>query len=950
VFAYEQLDPVEVKGKAAPIPIWQPIGRKRLGIEAEVQAPTPFIGRDDDLSLLKQTFQRSLRDRSLQLVTIVGEPGVGKSRLVGEFRNHVDSLSEFYNWRQGRCLSYGEGITFWALGEIVKAQAGILETDSPEVAASKLGDVVPEGNDREWLYQRLLPLVGLAPSSTGEREELFTAWRRFLETLAEDRPSVLVFEDIHWADDALLDFIEYLADWAEGLPILLVALARPELYERRPTWSGGKRNASTINLSPLSEAETASLVSALLDTTLLPAEVQSVLLDRVGGNPLYAEEFVKLLQDRGLLVRRGATFVLAENTDIPFPDTIQALIAARLDTLSLERKALLQDAAVVGKVFWRGALAAMGEVPHQTVTEALHELSRKELVRPARVSSMEGEAEYSFWHILVRDVAYSQIPRSRRADKHRRAAEWVASQAGDRVEDFAEILAYHYTEALDLARAAGRTDDMKTLEDAALRFLILAGDRALGLDTAKAEANFGKALELTPAGHPERPTVLVRWADAIRQAGRHADAKRTLEEAVAALDREGRRVEAARARTLLANVLWFSADGRHKEVITEAVAILESEPPGPDLVDAYAEAARFDALGGRSKEAMVRTERALRLASDLGLPEPAKPLGYRGLARFGLGDAAGIEDLRKALSLALDRGQGLEAAILYNNLSVDELLMEGPAAAMVTTRASIEFCERRGITQPLRFNAANELDLRFQIGAWEGLLESTEELVRTLEAAGMTTTVITLRELQSRVLVYTGRVKEALPVAEWALDAATKADTTENKVVTHTSAALAYMASGDAARALRVLREIDEVPETRHVANYADSVPTMVRAAVSAGDVSLAERLSSGLEASHRYAENSLVAAGAVMAEARSELEEATRLYADAAERWKGFGHVPEQALALLGEGRCLFALGRSSEAVAPLREAREIFARLGAKPLLAETDTLLEQSTALSS
>ncbi|HEX2090121.1 MAG TPA: adenylate/guanylate cyclase domain-containing protein [Actinomycetota bacterium] len=950
VFAYEPLQPAEVKGKAAPISVWRAIARKRLGVEAEIQAPTPFIGRDDDLSLMKQTFHRTLRERSLQLVTILGEPGVGKSRLVAEFRKYVDDLPDFYNWRQGRCLSYGEGITFWALGEIVKAQAGILETDGADVAASKLNTVIPEGKEREWLYQRLLPLVGLEPSSIGEREELFTAWRLFLESLAEERPSVLVFEDIHWADDALLDFIEYLADWAEGLPIVLLALARPELFERRAGWAGGKRNATSINLSPLSQTETASLVSALLDSAVLPVEIQSLILERVGGNPLYAEEFVRLLKDRGLLVRRGATYGLEEAAEVPFPETIQALIAARLDTLSSERKALLQDAAVIGKVFWSGALSEMSDLAPRDVTEALHELSRKELVRPARVSSMEGEAEYSFWHILVRDVAYAQIPRTRRAEKHRRAASWIESQAGERVEDYAEILAYHYTEALDLARAAGAADEVQTLEDAALRFLLLAGDRALGLDTAKAEAHFTRALDLAPEGHPERAGVLVRWADSARQRGRHDEAGRALEDAVAFFKAKERHVDAARAMTLLANVLWFRGDARNREVVADAVGLLESEPPGPELVEAYAEAGRLENLGGDLRQGMSWSERALALASEIGLPEPAKALGYRGMARFFLGDRSGLEDVRKALSLAVDQGRGLDAAILYNNLAVIQQTVDGAGAALETIRAGIDFCERRGITQPLRWAITGEMDLMFQLGLWEGIFESAEDLAPKLEATGSVATLVLVRELQARVLLYRGRAQDALPLIESAADALRGSGLSEAFILTRASAAAARLAAGNREGAIALLSETEETPNVREVNSYVDALPTMVRTAVTAGDLVLAERLASGLAPRYPIEDHALLATRAVLAEARGETEESASLYAEAADRWKGFGYVTEHALALLGRGRCLVALGRVTEAREPLREARDIWARLDAKPALAETDLLLEQAIALTS
>jgi class 3 adenylate cyclase len=487
VFEYEELEPAALKGKAEVVRVFHAKApRARFGTDLTRTHDSPFVGREIDLVLLKGVFEKAVAAQSVQLVTVVGEPGLGKSRLVAELFAYIDARPELVRWRQGRSLPYGEGITFWALGEIVKAHAGILESDPPDIASAKLDVVLPEGEEREWFRQRLLPLLGIEASSSAEREELFTAWRRFLESVAEQDPTVLVFEDLHWADEAMLAFLEHLADLAEGVPLLLVGTARPELYERHPDYAAGMRNVNTINLAPLSQEETARLVSALLDSTVLPAELQQPILERAGGNPLYAEEFVRLLKDRDLLERVGSSWQLKAGAEVPFPDSVQALIAARLDTLEPDAKSLLADAAVIGKVFWAGAVSAMGERDPQTVISTLRELSRKELVRPARQSSMAGEAEYAFWHILARDVAYNQLPRASRAARYVAAAGWIESKAPERVEDLADVLAYHYSTALDLARAAGQAEQAAELEAPALRFLGLAGERALGLDTAAA--------------------------------------------------------------------------------------------------------------------------------------------------------------------------------------------------------------------------------------------------------------------------------------------------------------------------------------------------------------------------------------------------------------------------------------------------------------------------------
>jgi predicted ATPase len=448
-----------------------------------------------------------VQESTVQLVVVAGEPGVGKSRLVAELGSFVDSWPEPVRWRQGRCLPYGDGITFWALGEIVKAEAGILETDSPEAAAAKIDAVIPEdAPDAPWLRVRLRPLAGL-PAPEATREENFAAWRAFVELLAETRPSVLVFEDLHWAEEALLGFVEQLAEYAEGVPLLLVGTARPELFERAAGWAASARNMAKVNLRALTAAETARLISNLLGTVVLPAEVQQAIMDRAGGNPLYAEEFVRLLKDQEIMQRAGAGWRIDTDAEIALPPTVHGLIAARLDTLSPARKRMLQDAAVVGKVFWAGAVAEMGNQDQDEVRAVLHELARKELVRPVRHSSMAGQAEYSFAHALIRDVCYAQIPRSERAQRHCRAAAWIERMAGERTGDHAEILAAHYTTALELAQAA-KDPLAGELAISTARYLMLAGDRAMGIDMEAAERHYAKAFAMTGPDHPGRAELL----------------------------------------------------------------------------------------------------------------------------------------------------------------------------------------------------------------------------------------------------------------------------------------------------------------------------------------------------------------------------------------------------------------------------------------------------------
>jgi class 3 adenylate cyclase/tetratricopeptide (TPR) repeat protein len=932
VFEWEPLKRVAVKGKAEPLGLWRPLrARARFGSDVTRSHATPLIGRELEKSLLVGTFERAAQQRSCQLVTIVGEPGVGKSRLCAELFGYVEERPGLVRWRQGRCLPYGDGISFWALGEIVKAECGILESDTPAQAAAKLERALAEDDpERTWLLARLAPLVG-APAEPAGQEESFAAWRRFCEGLAAERTTVLVYEDLHWADPALLAFLEHLADWAEGVPLLLLCTARPELYERHPTFGANARNAQRINLAPLSDAETARLVSALLERAVLPAETQRALLERAGGNPLYAEEFVRLLADRGEL-----------GDGLDAPDSVHALIAARLDTLPAERKSLLQDASVLGKVFWAGALAAMGGRDRHEVELALHELARKELVRPARTSSMEGEHEYGFWHVLVRDVCYGQIPRAARAARHRSAAAWIEQKADERVDDLADVLAHHYEAALELNRAAGVDEQADELRAQAVRYLTLAGERALALDVNKAERHLARARELAPDGDPGGASLLERWAQAVQQQGRLQDAREAFEQAVALYRDQGDPVGAGRVLTRLSNVVHRLGGREAEELIAEAVEVLEAQRAGPELVAAYSYAAGRRMFTYDYAEAVAGADRALVLAAETGVPEPALALHVRGLCRCALGDADGLGDVRDALRLALEQGLGRETAVIHGNLAATSSLYEGPRAALDGTREALAFCERRGIAEIVLQISSGIPTLLVDLGQAEQALAEAGSVADRIEAGG-DMSWLAPRALQLRLLAETGAHERASD-PEPLLAAAREIGLPEFLEVVCAAAANLRLAQGHRDEAQALLRELAETAAERPIAEY--HLPDLLRTALGLGDTALARRLMDGAEPRTPAAAHSLASAQAQLTEAAGELAAAAELYEQAASRWREFGSVPERAYALLGEGRCLAALGKR-EAEEPLSEARELFASMGYKPALAETDALLGESEA---
>ncbi len=947
VFDYEELEPATLKGKSEPVRVFHAkASRSRYGADLTRTFETPLIGREIDLALLKGIFDKSVAAEGVQLVTVLGEPGIGKSRLAAELYAYVDARPDLTTWRQGRCLPYGEGITFWALGEIVKAHAGILESDAADVVIAKLETVLPEGDERPWFRQRLLPLLGIEATSPAEREELFTAWRRFLEFIAEQYPTVLVFEDLHWADDAMLAFLEHLADRAEGVPMLVVATARPELHEQHPDFTNGLLNANTIQLAPLSEAETARLLSALLESTSIHAELQRPILERVGGNPLYAEESVRWLKDKDLLVKEGSSWELREGADIPFPDSVQALIAARLDTLEPDTKSMLADAAVLGKVFWAGAIAQMGDRQLPDVMETLRELSRKELVRPARRSSIEGEAEYSFWHVLARDVTYTQLPRASRASRHVAAARWIEHRAPERVEDLADVLAYHYATALELARAGGQTTQASELEAPALRFLSLAGERALGLDTPAALSNLGRALALAPEGHAERPQALVRFGEAAHQAGRFAEASAALEEAIALFRAVGDLPGAARTMLALGIALRQPGDQRQWSLPAEARELLEPLGPSADLVAALTEVAANEALLGRSEVALRIADQALGLAEELGFSRPARALGYRALARTNMGDTGGLEDFREAIVLAIEAGQGREVALLHNNMGALLAVVEGPAACLEEYRDGIAFAGARGLTEMHDGMMAGSVDVLVDAGELDEAIALAEEIDGHLEAAGDVFNLADSRSGWTRAVTLRGQAAQRAGVLDWLESAAVEMRTTDVIASGFGAASMARAALGQDEAASRLLLELDQFAGIRESGNYFTYLPGLVRTALGLGRMALAEQLLSGYAPGYPYAEHAVVAANAALTEARGDLQAAADAYADAADRLERFGVVPEQGFALLGQGRCLLGLSRPIEAAPVLQRAREIFERLQAAPAIAETDALLQQTT----
>ena len=620
---YRAAGPVAAKGKKEPVRVWEPVhARARLGVDVAHEARASLVGRDRELGVLTDALARVRAERSPQLVTLVGVPGIGKSRLLYELRQIADVEAELISWRQGRSLPYGEGVSFWALAEIVKAQAGILETDITGEAQAKLAemtaDVMGGTDEANWGARHLGARAGLGEgdggSAGGGRSEVFAAWRQFFEALAEARPLVLVFEDLHWADEGLLDFVDYLAGWAGQVPLLVVCTARPELLARRPGWGGGKPNALTLSLARLSDDDTARLIGLLSGRAVIEAGQQAALLAHAGGNPLFAEQYVQMLAEQAA----------RDQGDLPVPESVQAIIGARLDLLAPAEKRLLHNAAVIGKVFWPGAVAALGGIPgggvpgEVALEEWLHGLEVKQFIRRERASSVGGQTQYAFTHVLVRDVAYGQIPRAARAGKHVAAAGWIESLA--RPEDRAEMLAHHYLSALELARAAGQ--DIANLASAARAALQVAGDRAVALNAfAPAAGYYRAALALWPQDARRERAGLLRLLGTVRfEAGDLSGGQAVLAEGAEVAAATGLPAVGARIRVLLAEI--NAQQGRSlAETLLEceaATADLESEGDREGLAEAWLLAGKLHFWLGDWPADQQALERALDYARQSG--------------------------------------------------------------------------------------------------------------------------------------------------------------------------------------------------------------------------------------------------------------------------------------------------------------------------------------------
>jgi len=731
--AYEPAGEHELKGKAEPISLFRAlrVTSVRGGARSSSELEPPFVGRARELRLVKEHFHGSAEERKAHLVSVVGIAGIGKSRLAWEFEKYLDGVADEVLWHRGRCLAYGDGVAYWALAEMVRMRALIAEEDAPEEALAKLHAMleqrVEDASERSWLEPRLAHLLGLAEHATGDRQDLFSAWRLFFERLAERSPVLLVFEDLQWADSALLDFVEHLLEWSRAHPLFVLALARPELSDRRTSFGAAGRNATTLSLEPLAPAAMEELLDGFAPG--LPDDLRARILERAEGVPLYAVETVRMLLDRGLLAREGDVYRPTGPIEaLEVPETLHALVAARLDGLEPEERRLLQDAAVLGKSFTKAGLAALSGLDAPQLEQILASLVRKEVLSVQADPRSPERGQYAFLQDLLKQIAYETLAKADRKARHLAAAEYLEQATGQAEQEAVEVVAAHY---LDAYEAAPEAPDAAAIRRKAAERLALAGDRAASLAAPEeAQRYFEKAAALAeePLWQAE---LLERAGRAAQEGGRYPEALALYERAIEHYRSEGDARRVAHVTGAMGIAMGFAGDlTGGADRMEEAFAALADDEPGVELAELAEALARHRFFLADYEAASERVERALEIAEALVLPNVlVHALNTKHLVLTGEGryeEALGLLEHAIELGRTHELSEPLERA-LYN-LSYQFAARDRFADSAAADFEGLELARRRGNRVAEQRALGHLVYTRWDLGEWEEVEQLVQEL------------------------------------------------------------------------------------------------------------------------------------------------------------------------------------------------------------------------------
>ena len=942
---FEDAGEHELKGKIGLHRLWRAVrivsgargSLKSEGLEA------PFVGRERELRQIKDLFHACAEERRAHLVSVTGIAGIGKSRLVWEFYKYFDGLAQVIYWHRGRCPSYGEGVTYWALADMVRMRCRISEDEPSEAILAKLADVldahVPDPDERAFVEPRVAHLLGVEGGARFEREDLFSAWRLFFERLADVYPTVLAFEDMQWADASLLDFIEHLLEWSRNSPLYVITAARPELVEKRPTWGAGKRNFTSVYLEPLPDRAMRDLLDGLVAG--LPDALAGQILARSEGVPLYAVETVRMLLDRGHLVQQGSVYRATGPVEtLEVPETLHALIAARLDGLTPDERLLVQNGAVLGKTFTKQALAAIAGTDDSAYDPILAGLVRKEVLSIQADPRSPEHGQYGFLQDLMRRVAYETLSRRERRLRHLAAATHLESTAADD-DELVEVLASHY---LDAFEAAPDAEDADTVRARARELFVRAAERAESLGApGESQRYFAQAAELTDddAG---RAGLLDRAGQMATRAGLAEESQARFEEAIALYAAAGNTHAAARVTSRQAYV--DERAGRHELAISrmqDALAVIGDDEADEDVALLTVRLGNALLFVGRIPEAAELIERAIEMGEALGLPE----ILVRGWSAKAILVAPRRRReaeilLRAAAELALEQGLTERAGTALGNLSDLAFGHDRYEDALGYLGQSLALARRSGDRPNIWFATSESTYALYHLGRWDEAIAAFEELPEEQLPSGH----VLISPLTSVLPIHIdrGELEQARALRDIYARLEGSVDVQERSCFAAGSGSVALAEGrydealrwGEAAVASQGL--MGTWPQ-----NVKQGLVVAVEAALVLGRRDRVEELLAMIEGQPAGMRTPLMAAHAHRFRGRmaESAETADVEFAVAEGLLRGLGIPFWLAVARLEHAESLVAHGGQGDARPLLDQARETFAQLGATPWLERVDAV---------